>query len=106
MKKNILIFIVILTTISILTACGSPASKLIGQWERDGDYAVTKLEFFDDGTYTSDHSNYNGNYTINDNRLKITGILVEPETFDFEIKNNTLVLYNEKGSTMEFERVK
>lgn len=40
-----------------------------------------------DGTYVSDSANYDGTYSTDGNRLRISGILVSDRTFTFNDKN-------------------
>lgn len=83
----------------------SAVSNIIGQWEREEGKGIQGLEFFSDGTYTSDHPNYNGNYSIDGNRLKLAGILVDPLVYSFEIKSNELILTPNDGEIRIFSKI-
>lgn len=83
----------------------SAVSNIIGQWERNEGKGIQELEFFSDGTYTSDHPNYNGNYSIDGNRLKLAGILVDPLVYSFEITNNELILTPNDGEIRIFSKI-
>lgn len=84
----------------------STVSSMLGRWERNEGKGIQKLEFFNDGTYTSDHPNYNGNYSINGHRLKLSGILVDPLVYSFEIENNELILTPDSGEIRVFAKIK
>ena len=79
----------------LLTGCGNSSKALVGRWVKNDDSGYsyfTYLEFFSDGTYDSDHPNYSGNYSIDGNRIRLSGILVETKTCDFQVKGKTLTL--------------
>ena len=97
-KKMVVISVMTLVLSALmLSGCGgNSASKLVGQWEREDVESISapfdELEFFSDNTYSSDDPNYNGNYSIDGDRIKFTGILVEPITCSFEANNKNLTL--------------
>lgn len=105
---------VILLTAS-LAGCGSksPSDLIVGQWVIPGeeDRAGTTtdlvaLEFFGDGTYTSNRSNYSGDYSIDGDRIKLNGVLAEPLTFTFSLEDDSLIFYYDDGDVMyEYQRV-
>lgn len=83
-----------------LSACGKSAEEqLSGKWEIDEDYHayLSRLEFFDDGKYTSDDSNYEGDFSVDDDRLYLEGILVDSKTYTFEVDGDKLTLYTNSG---------
>lgn len=91
---------------------GSDYSKedLVGKWEAegygiDGGIHLKELEFFDGGSYASNSDNYSGGYSVDGNRLKLTGTLVEALTFTFELDGDTLIIYEENGNTEQYNRV-
>ena len=45
----------------------------------------SNVEFFKDGTYESDDANYDGSYSIEGDRIKFSGVLVEPVTLSYKI---------------------
>lgn len=92
--------ILALTVIIVVTlvGCGSGTSSIVGHWSQTEGSGFSYLEFFSDGTYTSDYDNYQGSYSIDGDRLKLTGILVEAKTYTFEIKDDTLSLYTSDES--------
>ena len=83
--RIIVVVVCLVVVIVLLSRCGG--SPIVGRWEvvENGlrvDYGVIRnLEFFGDGTYTSDHSNYFGSYSIEGNRLRISGVLASQKTF-------------------------
>lgn len=89
-----------LTVVLVVTlvGCGSSTSSIVGRWNKTEGSGFSYLEFFSDGTYTSSHVNYEGNYSIDGDRLKLSGILVEAKTYTFEIKGDTLSLYTSSES--------
>lgn len=96
MKKSpkIIIALTLVAALLItLAACGSGSSKIVGRWTKTEGSGFSYLEFFSDGTYTSNKVNYEGNYSIDGDRLKLSGILVEAKTYTFKIKGDTLSLY-------------
>ena len=88
MKKWIVLLLV-LTMVLLLFSCGAtPQEKLIGRWTlvSENRNVFTKyLEFYNDGTYASYHPNYNGDFSITNDRIKFDGILVSPLTYSYEI---------------------
>ena len=83
------------------SACGKTAAeKLSGKWEIDKDSSaqLRSLEFFSDGKYTSNHPNYEGDYSVDDDRLYLEGILVDSKTYTFDVDGDKLTLYKDSGS--------
>lgn len=114
--KNYIIGIMSVMLLAVLLAgCGSksPSDLIVGQWivpgEEDRAGTTSKLvalEFFSDGTYTSNRSNYSGGYSIDGDRIKLNGVLAEPLTFTFELDGDTLTFYYDDGEVMyEYQRV-
>ena len=103
--KKILAFMLITFSIFSMVACGaiSTHTAIVGRWQSEegyirGDYGpLDDLEFFEDMTYTSDDSNYSGNYSISGDRLKLQGILASTRTYTFQVKGDTLTFYNDEG---------
>lgn len=100
----------ILAMMIVITSCGSSQDALEGKWTKtDGGIMFNEVEFFKDGTYVSDHANYNGAYSIESDRIKFSGTLVEPVTLSYKIDGNKLFFYinnTNEDSTATFERVK
>lgn len=99
MKKSIFIIglIICILFISVLSGCGSSTPKsLSGRYEGEGGTDFSYLEFFSDGKYTSSHSNYEGNYSIEGNRIRLEGILVKSRTYYFKASGNTLMLSSDE----------
>ena len=105
------IFILVVVIITSFTACGSSESNssdsIVGQWiipdEIENAGSTTQLvylEFFSDGTYASNRSNYSGNYSIDGDRIKLEGILVDPLVATFELEDNNLTFYYDDGDVM------
>lgn len=92
-RKPAAILVLTVALVATLVGCSSSTSKIVGRWTKTEGRGFSYLEFFSDGTYTSDHVNYEGNYSIDGDRLKLSGILVEAKTYTFEIKGDTLSLY-------------
>ena len=99
-RRLALLMVIILAVSLVLPACKSTEDMIVGYWENTEGGQFRYLEFFSDGSYTSSHVNYEGSYSIEGNRLKLTGILVESKTYSFEIKGNTLYLYNRSGDLL------
>ncbi len=98
--KKLTILIAALLTLTIFTACGG--SNLTGRWTSvDGDYYI---EFFSDGTYITDDANYSGDYSAENGRMKLSGILVPDLVFSYTKSGNTLKLTDESGETREFRK--
>ena len=114
MKKSIksisAILLIIALCLTALCACGSPQKALSGRWEStNGSIGFNTLEFFEDGTYTSSHANYNGSYSVDGDRIKLNGVLASPMTFTYKLDGDTLTLYYVGGSKDQagvYERVK
>ena len=87
----VLMFVIILSV--TLASCSSSSSKIVGLWVKSEGYCdFSYLEFFSDGTYASSSSNYAGSYSIDGDRIKLSGILVPTKTYTFKISGNTLTL--------------
>lgn len=94
--KRIVIFMSIIIIIIAIISYSSnniDSSEIIGQWTTIEGNDFRFLEFFSDGTYTSSHPNYFGDYSIDRDRLKLSGIMMEARTYTFEIQGDTLSLY-------------
>ncbi len=72
-------------------------TKLSGRWEKISGKGFEYIEFFDNETYKSSHSNYEGYYSINGDRILLQGVLMESITFTFECKGKTLTFFNDEG---------
>lgn len=109
--KKIKLFLVLGIITALFTACGSSESAIIGRWETDSTSFEgytdrgTVIEFFSDGTYDSNSPNYNGGYSVDGNRIRLSGQLSEDLTFTFEVSGDTLLLYNNKGRKFEYTKV-
>lgn len=105
--KRLAALILVVMLILASAGCGSGNASIVGQWNVTEGNKFRYLEFFSDGTYTSSHSNYHGDYSIDGDRLMLSGVLVEPRTYTFKIQSDTLSLYYNSESespTMVFER--
>ena len=100
LRRMSLLMAVILLICAALPGCKSTEDMIVGYWDNVEGGSFSYLEFFSDGTYTSSHINYEGLYSIEGNRLKLSGILVESKTFSFEIKGDMLYLYNRSGDLL------
>lgn len=88
----------------LLAGCGGKApevsveEQLYGQWERvDGRADFSSVEFFDDGTYTSDSPNLQGNFSVTGNRIKFAGYLVSDVVETFEVEGDELHFLYDDG---------
>lgn len=93
LTKTILALILATILLVTLAACGSSSSKIVGRWvstDRTNDYSY--IEFFSDGTYVTDWANYNGTYSIDGDRLRLSGRLVNDRIYTFKISGKTLNL--------------
>lgn len=114
-KKYLPSILGIIFFVILLAGCGakSPSDLIVGQWIVPGEEdnagitsQLVALEFFSDGTYTSNRSNYSGGYSIDGDRIKLDGVLAEPLTFTFDLDDNTLTFYYDDGEVMyEYQRV-
>ena len=114
LKKCLICVLSIMLLGALLAGCGSksPADLIIGQWLIPGeeDHAestieLVELEFFSDGTYTSNTANYAGTYSIDEDRIKLNGILVEPLTYTFEVDEDSLTFYEDGEVVDEYKKV-
>ncbi|MBR5239810.1 MAG: hypothetical protein IKW04_04465 [Clostridia bacterium] len=108
MKKVLLITLV--ACILCLTACGgggSTKNNIVGLWKSsDGsDLFYNTIEFFSDGTQMTEAASWSGTYTVEGNRLRISGKLYG-EVFSYQITNNgnTLILTSESGYSKTYTR--
>lgn len=99
-----------------LSACGGTGGKgksqeelIVGRWVVDSkngySHMLKSLEFFGDGTYVSSHTNYEGSYSISNNRLRLQGILVDSITETFKVDENTLTFYDGENIDCVYNRV-
>lgn len=81
----------------------SNSDSIVGRWKSEegyirGDYGyLDDLEFFEDGTYTSDDCNYSGNCSISSDRIKLQGLLAGTITYTFKVDKDTLTFYDNDG---------
>ena len=82
-------------------------NNLLGQWELTNDTSAPfdELELFSDNTYASDDSNYNGQYSVDGDRIRFEGILVSPINCTYKADKNTLIITYEDDEVWEFHRV-
>lgn len=82
-------------------------NELLGQWELAADVSAPfdELELFSDNTYASDDSNYNGQYSVDGERIRFEGILVSPIDCTYTVDKNTLVITYDDDDVWEFHRV-
>ena len=106
MNKRIL-KISLCCTILVVLLAGCGKSKLTGRWQEvpNEGWAFSEIEFFSDGTYDSDYANYCGNYSVEGNRLRISGIMVSDETFSFKVEDGILYLENSNGAIYQYKKV-
>ena len=93
-KKGFIIGIICCLLFSlILSGCNNNTpKKLSGRYVREGSASFSYIEFFSDGKYTSSHPNYEGNYSIDGNRIRLEGILVDSKIYYFRTSGDTLEL--------------
>ena len=100
-KDMVIVLLVIALIVVFLSGRSGDESKIVGCWRYVNDGSgrpdITYLEFFSDGTYVSNGTNYDGKYSIDGNRIKLEGVLVKPKVYLFEIKGDVLTLYNYDG---------
>lgn len=114
-KKYLVSILSVVLLLASLAGCGSksPSDLIVGQWEIPEEVEnagttskLVQLEFFSDGTYTSNRSNYSGDYSIDGDRIKLNGVLAEPLTFTFGLEEDTLTFYYDDGGVKyEYQRV-
>ena len=95
MRKNGFIIGIIscILLISLLSGCGNSAPKsLSGRYVGEESTSFDYIEFFSDGKYTSSHPNYEGDYSIDGNRIRLEGILVDSRIYYFKTSGDTLEL--------------
>lgn len=85
-----------------------PVNNILGQWELVNDVFApfNELELFSDNTYASNDSNYNGEYSVNGDRIRFGGILVYPMDCTYKVDKNTLVITYDDDDVWEFRRAK
>lgn len=106
MKKILSVIMIAVLTISIV-ACGSSSKALVGRWEYNssqskwskGDVRLSELEFFSDGTYSSNIDGYSGTYTIENNRLRlsISGYSRKDMIRSYSFDQGKLILDDDQG---------
>ncbi len=108
MKRNSFIvgIISLILLVSLLSGCGkddSTPKSLSGRYIGEENASFSELEFFSDGKYTSSHSNYEGDYSIDGNRIRLEGILVDSRIYYFKVNGNTLELSS--GENFEYPEI-
>ena len=108
MKKYIKLCALFLVVICVFSACGkTPKQEIAGYWQKTDGTGFDHLEFFEDGKYTSDRTNYEGNFSLSDNRIRLEGILVDSKSYTYSISGDTLTFYNNSGDVYAtYERTK
>lgn len=94
MKRVFAIVVSAALCMMMLSSCGAKNS-IVGHWERSSDSKTSTfryLYFYDDGTYSSGHSNYKGTYSISGKEIRLEGFLVDDVNAKFEVDGNTLTL--------------
>ncbi len=106
MKKTKILMYVISCIALILALCSCSAQKrLVGKWEVvEGDFFSDSIEFFSDGTYITEIGNFNGDYSVDGNRIKFGGILYS-KVGTFKVSGNKLVIKNDAGGVATYRRV-
>lgn len=121
MKKTIISTLVAIIALCLcLGGCGSPEKDIIGTWENStsrpssmalyGEFFPSEIEFFEDGILTdySMDGPADGNYSLSDNRLKITvnysALTSYSWNYDCEIHGGTMKLTSSEGNTVEYEK--
>ncbi len=93
MRKCLIICMTIILVVCIFAGCGIGTPKsLSGRYVGEGSTSFDYIEFFSDGNYTSSHSNYEGDYSIDGNRIRLEGILVDSRIYYFRASGDTLEL--------------
>ena len=82
----------------------SKKSSIVGRWEAVEDTWMSELEFFSDGTYSSDKTNYFGSYTAENGRLRLGGALMSDLVYSYDLDGDTLILYDDYDG-VEYRRV-
>lgn len=105
----VVLCVVICTGVAAVLAFGfslKPGNNLLGQWELANDVSAPfdELELFSDNTYISDDSNYNGEYSVDGDRIRFDGILVSPIDCTYKVDKNTLVITYDDDDVWEFRR--
>lgn len=95
--KKVKAVMAIAVVVMLFTACGT--TKIVGHWQSVG--GSGEIEFFSDGTYTSDDVNYQGDYSVDGNRIKLQGILVPDIVREFKVSGDTLTIYDDSGAVVE-----
>ena len=98
MRKFIALCLSVIMIFLVFAGCSKETTKLVGSWQIvDGHSEFSRIEFFDNGSYDTDVSNYEGRFTVSGNRLNLQGILTSSLTYIFEVSDNTLTLYDTDG---------
>lgn len=94
MKKGKLVIGILscVMIILMLTACRGTPKSLSGKYVGEDGAKFSYIEFFSDGKYTSSDSNYEGRYSIDGNRIRLEGILVDSKLYYFKVNGKTLEL--------------
>lgn len=75
---------------------GKTPKNLSGRYLSDGHTTFDYIEFFSDDKYTSSHPNYERNYSVDRNRIRLEGILVDSRIYYFRTSRDTLELSYDK----------
>lgn len=135
LKKLVTLLLIVVLALSVFSSCKSNEEKIVGKWMVDAgseclggngtyftvssDFDIGKLkelgeflylEFFDNGTYLSNQTNYIGNYSITENRIQLTGTDGSTLSYSFEFKSSNddddrLALATDDGYALWFDKV-
>lgn len=103
--KKIKLLSVLGLLLVMLTACSS-SSSIVGRWEEVEGGFFSELEFFSDGKYDSDRSNYSGSYSVEEDRIMLQGILMPTIKYNFKVSGDTLKFYEEGEERGTYKRTK
>ncbi len=89
----------------VLSACSS-SDSLSGRWRKtDGTAEFSYIEFFSDGTYTTNDANYEGDYSIDGDRIRLSGVLVSPLAYTYQVSGDTLTFLSGDRVLATFEKI-
>ena len=103
--KVILVLIVMVLSLLTICSCGKKNS-IVGHWVATDlqSAKINEIYFYSDGTYSSSRSNYHGSYSIDGDRLRLEGFLVEDINATFEVKGAYMTLSFWTGD-YEYEKI-
>lgn len=93
---------VMLALLFVLAGCSGDGNSIAGKWVDSGGNSI---EFFSDGTFTTNRSDYYGTFVIDGDRIKLSSSLSsQPVIYTVSLSDQILTFVADNGSVFKFVR--